>query len=282
MALDDRARAHAQEATSTAKRAAGQADSRWVQLLGQVGVAAIGVVHLLLAWLALQVAFGGSGGKSADQTGAMAQLAENAAGKVLLALMAIGFLAWAAWQAVEAAIGFENVEGKERTGKRVAAAAKAVIGLSLAFQAGKLVFQGGTKSSSQKQQDWTGTVLGWGTPGKALVVIAGLVIIGVAGYLVYDGWKGEFLDKIQGGLGRGMRRLGQGGYVARGVVYGVLGVLVVVAGVQADPDDAAGLDHALKTLADAPAGPWLLTLVALGLASFGVFSVLTAHRRREP
>ena len=278
MALDDRAR----RTTQKARQAAETADSRWVQVLGQVGVAAIGVTHLLLAWLALRVAFGGSSGKSADQTGALAELAGNPAGRVLLGLMALGFAAWSVWQVVEAAIGFgRESEPRRRTGKRVAAGAKAVIGVSLAVQSVRLVAGAGAKSSSSTQRDWTATVLGW-PGGRALVVLVGLVVVAVAGYLVYDGMKGDFLDKVQGGLSEPMRRAGQFGYAARGAAYGMLGVLVVIAGVTADPAKARGLDKALKTLAGAPLGPWLLALVAIGLAGYGGFNLLTAHRRREP
>ena len=264
-----------------ARQAVAAADSRYVQLLGQVGVAAIGVVHLLLAWLALQVAFGGSSGKSADQTGALSELAGNGAGRVLLGLMALGFAAWAVWQAVEAAIGFTREDGAKRAGKRIAAGAKAVIGASLTVQSITLLSGAGSSSSSSKQQDWTSTVLGW-PGGRVLVVLAGLVVIGVAGYLVYDGVEGDFLDKIEGGVSQGLRTLGRSGHVARGVAYGVLGALLVAAGVKADPKQARGLDKALKTLADTPLGPWLLVAIAIGLAAFGVFNVLTASRRREP
>lgn len=56
-------------AKNKAEGLAQQADSKWLKRLGQVGVAAIGIVYLLLAWIALQVAWGGSS-ESADNTGA--------------------------------------------------------------------------------------------------------------------------------------------------------------------------------------------------------------------
>jgi hypothetical protein len=282
MAIDDRARSAGNQAQDKAEQAAQAIDAPWVRTLGKVGVAAIGLVHLLLAWLALQVAFGSSSGKSTDQTGALAELAQNGAGKALLGLMALGFLAWAVWQVVMTVIGFAWEDEKERTVQRVASAVKAVIGLSLAFQSVLLVVKSSAKSSSKKQQDWTASVLQWGTPGKVLVVLAGLIVAGVAAYLVYYGVKAEFLQKIGGSVSPGLKRLGQGGYIARGVVFGVLGLLMMIAGFQADPDKSRGLDAALKTLADQPYGTYLLTLVAVGLAGFGVFNLITAHRRVRP
>lgn len=270
-----------QVAGQTATQAVQLADSEWVKTLGKVGVAAIGVVHLLLAWLALQLAFGGGSGTSNDNTGALRQLADNGPGKVLLALMAVGFAAYAVWQAVSAAIGFGHEQDeKKRLFKRVSAGAKAVIGASLTLQSTRLLFGAGQQSSSSKQQDWTGQLLG--VPGgKVIVVLIGLVIIGVAGYLVYDGYQAKFLEKISGEVSARLKLLAQSGYIARGVTFGVLGLLVVVAGVQADPDKAGGLDQALKTLRDQPFGPYLLALIALGFVGYGVFNVITAPRREE-
>src|SRR5690349_1049046 len=96
-------------AKNTAKRAANKADDApWLEPLAQVGVASIGIVHLLLAWLALQVAFGTSSGESTDNTGALKEIAEKPFGKVLLGVMAVGLLAYAVWQGISAFIGFAS------------------------------------------------------------------------------------------------------------------------------------------------------------------------------
>ena len=54
----------------------------------------------------------------------------------------------------------------------------------------------------------------------------------------------------------------------------------LVAAWQADPDKAQGLDGALKTLKDAPFGPFLLTLVAAGIAAYGVYSFARSRYAR--
>ena len=59
-------------------------DSDALEHLARVGLIAYGVVHLLVAWLALQLAWFGGGGESADQSGAMSTLAESPVGKPLL------------------------------------------------------------------------------------------------------------------------------------------------------------------------------------------------------
>jgi uncharacterized protein DUF1206 len=261
------------------RSAARKADSPWVKTLGQVGVAAIGVVYLLLAWIALQVAFGGSD-KSADNSGALSELAENSFGKILLAVMAVGLFFFAVWQAIEAAIGFEEKQGNERTFKRAGSAAKALFGLALAVQSLKLVIGSGSKSSSRSQQDWTSKILDL-PAGRVLVVIIGLAVIAFSGYLIYKGVKKKFLEKLEGGADQKVVRLGQVGWIARGVAFGVLGMLVVVAGFKEQPEKSRGLDSALKTLADQPFGKWILVAVALGLGAYAVFQLVTARHRRE-
>src|SRR4051812_50098447 len=82
--------------------AAGEvANSDALENLARVGLIAYGVVHLLVAWLAIQLAWFGGGGKSADQSGAMSTVAESPVGKPLLWLIAVGVIALAVWQAAE-------------------------------------------------------------------------------------------------------------------------------------------------------------------------------------
>jgi hypothetical protein len=110
-------------------------------------------VYLLLAWISGQVALGGSD-KSADNTGALKQLAENGFGKVLLGVLAVAFAAYAVWQVLQAAIGFHHVDDeRKRTGKRVAAVAKALVGAALSVTSFRLVAGSGQKDSSEQQQD---------------------------------------------------------------------------------------------------------------------------------
>jgi hypothetical protein len=70
-----------------------------------------------------------------------------------------------------------------------------------------------------------------------------------------------------------VRRSGRIGYVGKGAALAVVGVLLVVAAVRSDPEQAEGLDAALHTLAGLPFGAVLLTLVALGFAGYGVYAL---------
>ncbi|GAA3606491.1 DUF1206 domain-containing protein [Kineosporia mesophila] len=263
-------------AQNTAEGLARQANSKWLKRLGQVGVAAIGIVYLLLAWISLQVAWGGSS-ENADNTGALQKVAEKPFGEALLIIMGIGLIGFAVWQLLLSIIGPPS---DDSAFKRVSAAAKGIFGASLAVQSLRIGFGGGSKSSSSKTADWTASLMG-APAGRVLVVIVGLAVIAYAGYMAYKGVKKKFLEKLEGNPGQGITRLGQAGWISRGVAFGTLGILIVVAGVKSQPEEARGLDAALKTLAGQPFGQWILTLVALGLACYAAFQLLTARIHKE-
>ena len=121
--------------------------------------------------------------------------------------------------------------------------------------------------------------------GKALVILAGLVVIGIAIALAVRGLKTDFEKHLDTGQMSGttftaVRRLGQVGYVARGAVFAVIGGLVIKADLDNSPGKAAGFDVALKSMASAPFGQVLLMAAALGLIAFGAYCVAEARYRR--
>ena len=72
-----------------AQRAVGGSDGRdWLDVAARVGLTAYGVVHLVIAWLALQLAFGDREG-SPSSSGAVSELAQQPFGKVLVWAVAV-------------------------------------------------------------------------------------------------------------------------------------------------------------------------------------------------
>jgi hypothetical protein len=265
-----------------AARQAGESDG--LEQLARVGLIAYGVVHLLVAWLALQLAWGG-GGESADQSGAMRTLAESPVGTPLLWLVAVGLIALAVWQAAEVLRWRRgwSASGKARTKairKSGNALIKAVIYVTLAVLAIRFA-TGSGKSSSQSQQETTAGVFAW-PAGQWLVGAFGLVLIGAGAWHIRKGLNKHFMKQIDTSKAspsavRLVTRLGQVGFPGKGIALAGVGALLIWAAVTFDPSKARGLDGAMHEILGLPFGQILLTLVALGIAAFGAFCFVRAR-----
>lgn len=273
----------------TTGRATGAADragnSDTLEHLARIGLVAYGVVHLLIAWLAVQLAWGvGGSSAQADQGGALATLAQQPFGTVLLWIVALGMVALAVWQAAEAlrwrgSLSAQGDARKKAAVKVVKSVAKAVVYTAIAVLAVRYA-TGGGQSGGQQQQAAAG-IFGW-PAGRWLVGLIGLVIVGIGAYLVHKGLTKRFLQEIDlreapAKATRLVTRLGQAGYPAKGIAFGLVGALLVWAAVTFDPADASGLDGALRSILSVPFGQVLLTLVALGIAAFGAFCLVRAR-----
>jgi hypothetical protein len=268
-----------QQARSTASRAA---DSKPLEYLARGGFIVYGVIHLLFAWLALQVAMGDSKGES-DQSGALQSLAGQPFGKTMLVIAVIGMIALAIWQAFEAAIGESGPQDKEAIAERVISACRAIIYLSFAWIAIK-VLQGANASTGDSQEKGASSLMA-NSGGRWLVGLIGLVVVGVGIGLVIYGVTKKFekhlnTQQMSATVRKTTRRLGVAGYSAKGVAYAIAGGLIVAAAVTYDAEKARGLDAALRLLAEQSYGPWLLGLVALGIAAFGVYCFSQARYRK--
>ncbi|MGW4207986.1 DUF1206 domain-containing protein [Lentzea sp. NPDC004789] len=234
-----------------------------------------GAVHVLIAWLALQVAFGGDAERT-DSKGALSEIAQN--GAWLLWAVGIGLVFFALWQLLLACVGYTYItKQRKRISKRVGSAARAITSGGIALGAFKYATSGSTKDQTQQQQELTAQVLSW--PGGQFIV--GAVAIGViitAGVIVYKGVKKSFEKDLD--MGRApswIEPVGRIGWIGKGVAYGVIGVLIGLAAIKADPEQSGGLDKALHTLAAQPFGMFLLSAVAIGIAAFGVYCFVAAR-----
>jgi Domain of Unknown Function (DUF1206) len=130
----------------------------------------------------------------------------------------------------------------------------------------------------------TGGVLGW-PAGTWLVAIAGFVLIGVGRYQGYRGISQDFLkdsktEQMSPVVRNWIEWIGSFGHLVRMVVFGLVGVFLIKAAVDYNPNKAVGLDGALAALAHHSCGPFLFGLVAAGLVSFALYSLSDARYRR--
>jgi Domain of Unknown Function (DUF1206) len=270
--------------SGTARPTAGTGGGELLEQAARVGLIAYGGMHLLVAWLALQLAWGGGGGET-DQSGAFGALARNGAGRFLLWIIGLGLVALALWQAAEVLrwrSGW-SASGKQRAKavrKSVKAVAKALVYLTLAVLAVRFAVGSG-RSSAQSQQQHTAGVFGW-PGGRFLVAVVGVVVVVVGIQQVWTGLSGHFRKQVDLAsapprTATVITRLGQVGFPAKGVALVLVGGLLGWAALTYDPGKARGLDGALHTVLSAPGGRWLLTAVALGIAAFGAFCLARAR-----
>ena len=273
---------HMTPGSAAAKGAARQAaNSGWVNKAARVGFVAKGIVYALIGLLAFQVALGDS--EQTDQKGALQAVAEKPGGSIVLWLMVIGFFGYALWRWSEAIWGRrDETDDKKRMAKKIGSALNGLVYAGFGVMAFKTVTSG--SSGGNTGSDITAKVLEW-PGGQTIVFIGGLVIIAIAVALTIRGLKTDFekhLDtsRMSPSTFTAVRRLGQAGYVARGAVFAVVGIFVCKAAMDYKPGKAAGFDVALKQIADAPAGTFLLILCSLGLIAFGAYCVAEARYRR--
>ncbi len=173
---------------------------------------------------------------------------------------------------------------KGRAAKRLGALGKAVIYGVIAYSVLKSAIGEGAQSSDKESVDLTATVMKY-PGGQVLVAAVGLALAGGGIFLAYAAWKEKYrknleLGQLHGRIQRVVVWLGKFGGIARGVVFVTGGVFLVVAAVRAQPQQAKGVDSALRVLASTPLGPWLLVLVAIGLIMFGLFSLCQSKWER--
>lgn len=256
----------------------------WVEPLARLGYAAKGVVYMLIGVLALQAAFG-PGGKTTGAGGALRTIVDEPFGQLMLAVIAVGLVGYVLWRLVQAFLDPED-NGTDPKGlaRRAAYLVSGLAYATVALTAGQLVFGAAGGSNDNQQEVWVARILSLPF-GAWLVGLGGLLLIGGGLGQLYRAYEAEFADKwksdeLSSEQQSWATKLGRFGLAARGVVYGILGVFLIRAALQYDPSEAGGLGEALSALVQQPFGPWLLALVALGLASYGVYALLRARYRQ--
>ena len=257
-------------------------DSDAFEYTARAGFAVSGVLHLLVAYIILRIAFGSA--EKADQSGALSALAKQTGGALMLWVAAVGLVALGLWRIAEAIVGSKPGEGSgprqddTPAWKRAKSLGLAIVNFAIAFSAARFAMGSG-QQSSQQNAGLSAQMMqsGWG---KAILIAVGLGLAAVGGYHVYKGAAKKFLKDLRVFGGTGVKAVGIAGYVAKGVVLAGAGVLVIVATLQADPSKASGFDAAVKALGQAPFGKVLLIAAAVGLAAFGAYSFVRSRYGR--
>jgi hypothetical protein len=277
------------EARQTGRRVARRAGrSDWVERAGRLGLVAKGASYALIGVLALQVVFGHRG-QTADRQGVLRQLATESWGPAALVALAVGFAGYALWRLCDALLD-RGGEGDDASGlaKRAKAFGVGAIYVASAVAAISLVVSsrpsGAAGGGGGDESQETARVLAW-PAGRWLVLAVAAGFAGAGVYNIYRGVVRKFRERLKRHeMGPHVERWavasGVVGHVARGVVFGLVGLFLAKAAVEYDPNEAIGIDGALLKLVEQPAGPLLLGAVAAGLVAYALYCLVEARYRR--
>jgi len=275
------------EAERVAHRAAARARPA-IELCARAGYVANGIVYFLLGGLTLAAAAG-----SVDHTtgtrGALRALLDHRYGQFLLAAVAAGLLGYAAWCFVRAVLDPDR-EGRTARGlaRRAVQLGKGLVYLALvAAVVGMLRGAGsgsGGASDERHVRDWTAWLMSF----PLGIWLVGLTGVGVIIFALRQPYRAlviemdEPLDlrRMTERAHRWTMRFSRLGMAARGVVFSIIGVFLVVAARSENPAEARGVGGALRELRHRPYGDKLLAVVAVGLIAYAAFMFLLARYRR--
>ena len=281
------ARRAANEVRDTVERAAHRA-SPFVEKFACLGYAAKGVVYVLIGLLAVLAAAGTGSGDTTGARGAFHTIMHQPFGLVLLGIVALGLGCYAMWQFIRAVEDPEN-EGSDgkAIAKRIGYFISGIIHAALVVYAAHLISgsaaSGGGDDASA--QSWSATLMSY-PAGRWML---GLIGLGVAIYGIkhlFDAYRAKLdrhlvLERMRSDDARRWTRwISRFGIAARGIVFLLIGLFLMVAAYRTDPSEARGLGGALRALQQQPFGPWLLGAVALGLIAYGVYQFVCARYRR--
>ena len=272
-------------ATATEVKQQGEqaARSRWARGVARWGLASRGALYALIGILALKVALIGSG-RAPDRDQALRTIVDEPFGRVLLAAIAVGFAGFALWQFARALLG-GNLERDEdeQWWKRLGYAAYGLLYVGL-FVSATLIVVGADEGGGPRKEDKATARVFELPAGRLLVAAVGLGFLVAAGFNAYRAVTRKFREKLKlikmsPVEDRAYTVIGAVGFLARAVVFGLVGLFFLKAAYEYDPQEAVGLDGALAQVAHASYGPFLLGLTAAGLFAFGLYSFVEARYR---
>jgi Domain of Unknown Function (DUF1206) len=258
--------------------------SPWVERLGRAGLVAKGVLYAVIGILAIKVALGARGADP-DKEGALATIATQPFGKLLLGILAVGLAGYAAWRLAQGLLDRDGQgEGAKGLAKRLGNIGKGALYAVLCVLATmKLLGAEGEGGGGSQEDRTTADVLGLPL-GRYVVFAAAAGFVAAALFNGYRAVTCNFRKKLEtqrmseaeeaaatgvGGLG----------HLARFVVFGLIGAFLAKAAWEFDPQEAAGLDTALYEVARQPYGGFLLGSLAVGLLAYALYCFVQARYR---
>jgi len=256
----------------------------FAEIAARVGYGARGFVYASIGSLALLSLFD-LGGRLVGTQGVAVWLAQQPFGRVWLILLGLGLWAFVGWRVLQSVFDAD----REGTSGRalLTRAGQAISGLFYGLLAAG-VFElldevGANMGAEDVAENREKAAILLALPfGDLLLMAVAAVIVGVGVGNVLKGVRSDFADTLSCSpkWRRRLSHLARAGYVARGLAYLPLALLVGLAGWHARAAEVTGMAGAFEALRNQPGGPVLLALCAAGLIAFGGFAFIEARFRR--
>jgi hypothetical protein len=269
--------------TAVAQSATSFARTPLFEGLARAGYATRGVLYAIIGVLAYRLTEGRAA-EPASQQGALVTISEQPFGRLLLVLTAVGLAGYALWRFLQAIVGVTPEAGRHSALDRLAAVGSGAAYATFCVLAVSIIHDSSAASDSPTPRELTAKVLDWSF-GRELVGAVGLVFLIMGVYEVYLAVTRRFCDdskviEMTAPVRRAFVWIGVVGLLARAVVFSLIGFFIVRAAVRFDPKEAVGLDGALGRVLAHEHGTLILSVVAIGLIVFGVYSLADARYRK--
>jgi len=243
-----------------------------------VGLVTYGIVHLLIAWIAVRIEL--TGVRSSDsQDEALSAMAQTVFGEVLLWITVFGLGALTLWQVFETIWRRAPQETRlNKTFGRLGSSFSAIAYLTLGISAARVAFVGHAARDGRRiatESTEVEEVLL-----RVFAVVVGIVLVALGVRAIYRGARIRFLDDLKESVSTKVIVLGQAGFIGKGITFSIIGALMIVTGFDGRTG-APGLQSVIRLINLSPAGGVLLLLKASGLALFGVYCFVWAANRRR-
>ena len=250
----------------------------WERCTGHLGYVAEGVLYLLVGFFALVAATGRHQPNGAQ--GALAKLGKTPPGDALLVVLAVGLAAFVLWQLIVAIADPEHRAQRRDPRRRLVRLGHLFNGVFHCIFVGEamLGILRLTRAHDERasQVKWTAWMFALPV-GRYLVALtgAGIVIFGLwQFYRALTGDRNKRVELRRARFRLALSALGICGFIARGILFLLVGGYLVNAAWRHDPRYSGGISGALAGLKQQPYGEWLLGAVASGLLCYGLYQIV--------
>jgi hypothetical protein len=254
----------------------------WIIGVARIGFAAKGIMFICMGLLSALAAFQGNG-EATDSRDAIKTIAQQPFGRILLVVLIAGLACHVLWRLLEAvtATRKKGLEAESVLSRIRSLLAGIIYGGMTVAAIRTLMGASAEKGSDDSARSWTAALMSTAY-GPWLVSVLGVGIVAYGIYQWFRIYQGGFekklrLAKLPAGPRRWIVRICAWGISARGLVFCLIGVFLIQAGLQSNPSEARGLSGALSSLRDQPYGVLVFAVAALGLAAYGVYCGVKAR-----